>query len=300
MLNKVLGIWILLVIFTTLATAQSRLDEASALARKMGYSGKLVPMKNASGFERFGGQGMAVHLGGPVNGALAIIGTPEAPFNRGAKGASSEAAALSRARDFLSEYCPKLGLPEPEPDAITSVRGTKLADGPGWMVEIRHNHYGHRGMPVYYVYLSTDGTLASLDYLPLANEVPAEPSLTEEQAMQAALRLRGADMAQYTLDKSELMVGPDHKGGCALIWVLWLKPAVPAKPDLWSQVDAVSGEVFCVEGSLGAAPPAPPGSKAAHPNEARASSAPLVTAYYTLLAIAGVLLLFLVVKLRKK
>ncbi len=298
--------WVLLfsLAFWTALSAQT-LEDAQKAAKAMGFTGELqFHSTTPSGSTVYSGEGLALEYGGAMAGTLVLRTRPDSELNRDRKRVWSAKGAVARTKAFVSKVSGPLGI-TPVGDMVqVDVQERSGHNYSGWEVSVYTIDNGHKSYPMYNAKVDRSGAVVGLMYLPLANTVAKEPTLTQDEARDALLKSRGLS-GSATYSYSELKVVPDQKGGNALAWVLELEPTASEVTGLVGAVDATTGEVL-FSGENGYRPPAPAAPTPGQPTTQPAAAPPATdtasppVAAYTLAALAVLLVVFLVVKLRKR
>ena len=297
--------WVILVslVFGTALYSQT-LEDAQRTARQLGYTGEVQYHSTKGGFTTYSGKGLVLKYGGAIEGSRAMRTTADSELNRDRKRVWSAKGAVERTKAFVSKVSGPLGITPVGDTVQVDVRERSGPHYSGWEVSVYTIDNGHKSYPMYNAKVDRSGAVVGLMYLPLAEAVAKEPTLTQDEARDALLKSRGLS-GSATYSYSELKVVPNQKGGNALAWVLELEPTASEVTGLVGAVDATTGEVL-FSGENGYRPPAPaaptsgqPTSQPAAAPPATDATSPPVTAY-ALAALAALLLIFLVVKLRRR
>ncbi len=281
------------------------IEDAQQAARQMGYTETLKLQRTTStGRTVFSGNGLSLGYGGSMAGNRTLRTTIDSALNRDRKQVRSAEEAVSLTKAFIACTGPPLGIVPPGEALVVEVEEKSDPSYSGWEVSIHTLDNGHKSYPMYSAKVDRSGAVVGLMFLPLANTVAKEPRLTQDAARDALLKSRGIS-GSAICSASELKVVPNQKGGCALAWVLELELTQKGSNGLSGAVDATTGEVLFSAGNMYSPPtPAAPANgqpmpqPTADPPASDTVFLPLVA--YTLATLAVLLVIFLVVKLRKR
>ena len=272
------------------------LQDAQQAARQMGYTGQMTLGGVNDGVTRYSGKGLTIEYGGAIPGTRMLKLTRDSELNKDRQPVRSAQEAVDRARAFVATHAEALCIPTLTASTESFVDGCSDPECSGWVVDFYAMENGHKILPNHHLRIDSDGSVCSLMYVPLANEVPREAKLTRDEARD--LLLRKEEMTgSFTYQMGELRVVPDRKGGCALVWMLELSPIEPNALGVAGTIDANTGAVV-LSAKSGGSMAAPGPSTVPAPIRPQASPQPITA--FTLAALAVLLLVFLVLKLRKR
>jgi len=229
-----------LVLLIAVSALTQTLEDAQQAAKAMGYTGTLRADSEVGGITMYSGKGLALMYGGVIAGSRLIKAPVDSELNRGAKRVTSAEGAIARVKEFIEKYGAPVGISAPPELVVASAEPDSGHGYSGWSVDLHVEENGHRGLPAYKASVDSTGAVVNLLYVPLANKVASEPTITRDQARDALLRKVG-ETGDYTYKSSELEVMPDQRGGCALGRCLALRlprPGHTGSMGQWTQPQA--------------------------------------------------------------
>lgn len=283
--NALLSVVVLVIVVSSTCPGVAQSDTAGQLAQAMGVTGKLAESPDGRGGTCVAGQGMTLML--DSGGAPVLICPPkDATFNQKTESVRDAGQAEVYVRAFIHDWGEKLQLPGLPEDVPAKTSPDSLFGG--WSVTLRPEPQGVPSLPAVSVILDADGAVRAIGVVRSSGDVPVEPKLTRDDARNVLVQHRGLS-GQYEFERAELSVWPANDGRPALTWTIVLRNTADPADRKGGFIDAITGEVLGVtDPGGGGVPPTKP--------EARHGQ-PLL---YALATLAVLLVIFLVVKLRKR